>query len=90
VVRFLSQASAGGAPESLLTRVRGWASRRGRARLTRTVLLEADSPEVLAEIRADSEIGPLLGEAVGPTSIRVPDAHWRRVEALLRSKGFIA
>ncbi len=89
VARFLSQASAGGAPDGLLARVCEWASRRGRARLTRTVLLEADSPEVLAEIRADAEIGPLLGEAVGPTSVRVSEAHRLRVEALLRSKGFI-
>ncbi len=90
VARFLSQASEGQAPDSVLARIREWAARRGRARLTRAVLLEADSPEVLAAIRADVEIGPLLGEAVGPTCVRVPEAHWRRVEALLRGKGFIA
>jgi len=90
VVKFLAQASAGQAPEGLLARVREWAMRRGRARLSRAVLLEADSAEILAEIRADPEIGPLLGDAVGPSCVRVPDAHWRRVEALLRSKGFIA
>lgn len=90
VVRFLSQASEGQAPESLLARIREWAARRGRVRLTRAVLLEADSPEVLAQIRADGDIGSLLGEMVGPTCVRVPEAYHRRVEALLRRKGFIA
>lgn len=89
VARFLTQASAGQVPDAVLTRIREWASRRGRARMTRAVLLEADSPEVLAEIRADPEVGPLLGDAVGPACVRVPEAHLRRVEALLRSKGFI-
>lgn len=90
VVRFLTQASDDQAPEGVLARIREWANRRGRIRLSRAVLLEADTPEMMAEIRADPDIAPLLGEAIGPTCVRVPESQWRRVEALLRSRGFIA
>jgi len=89
VVRFLTQASAGQAPDGVLARVREWANRRGRVRLSRAVLLEADTPEMMAEMRADPDIAPLLGEAISPTCARVPEGQWRRAEALLRSKGFI-
>ena len=90
IVRFLQRASEERLPAEVAASIREWAGRRGRAKLRRAMLLEVDSPQTMAAIRADPEIGPRLGEALSPTRAQVPEEAWHEVLALLRKKGFVA
>lgn len=90
IIKFLQRASEGQVPAEILGQVSEWAGRRGRARLSRKMLLETDSPATLAAIRSDPELSPRLGESLSPTCALVPESDWRDVLALLRKKGFVA
>jgi len=88
--KFLQRASEGQVPAEILGQIAEWAGRRGRAKLSRKMLLETDSPATLAAIRSDPELSPRLGETLSPTCALVPESDWRDVLALLRKKGFVA
>lgn len=90
LVAFLERASGSELPDGLSARIQAWATRRGRARLRRAMLLETDAPETLAEILADPEIAPHLGEVLTPTSVAVAEDHWREVLARLRQRGYVS
>jgi hypothetical protein len=88
IIGFLQRAGDGQVPADMAERIEEWAGRRGRAKLSRAMLLETDSPSTMEKIRADAEISQRLGELISPTCIRVPETEWREVLSILRKKGF--
>lgn len=89
IIGFLHRASEGQVPAEVSERIEEWASRRGRAKLSRAMLLETNAPKTMEEIRADPEIAPHLGEMISPTCMRVSESEWRELMAILRKKGFV-
>ncbi len=92
IVRFLQHYCEGGVPASFLIRLKLWGN--GYELLTiisieHTPLLRL-SNQVLQDIQADEEIGPLIGTEVPSDArlVRVPAETLDRVMELLKDRGF--
>ncbi len=92
IIRFLQHYCAGGIPGSLLIRLKLWGS--GYASHPdlhiETAPLLSLPPQVLNDILADEEIGPLLGTPIPEEKrlVHVPQEKLERVMELLRERGF--
>jgi len=92
MVRFLQHYCEGGVPASFLIRLKLWGG--GYESYTSIDIEHAPmlrlSNQVLQDIQADEEIGPLIGEEVPLNSrlVRVPAETLDRVVELLKERGF--
>jgi hypothetical protein len=91
-VRFLQHYCEGGIPASFLIRLKLWGDgyeQQDTIGVEHAPLLRL-SNQVLQDIQADEEIGPLIGEEVPPDSrlVRVPPEALDRVIGLLKERGF--
>jgi len=92
IVRFLQHYCEGGIPASFLIRLKLWGDgyeQQDTIGVEHAPLLRL-SNQVLQDIQADEEIGPLIGEEVPPDSrlVRVPPEALDRVIGLLKERGF--
>lgn len=92
IISFLQSYSAGGVPGSFLIRLKLWGSGYPEApdlQVEEAPLLSL-SAQVLQDILADEEIGPLLGALIPADKrlVRVPPEELARVRELLRERGF--
>jgi hypothetical protein len=85
---FLMRVTGQQVPQRVLDALARW-QKVGAARLERALLLHLDSSTLLNQLRHDEEIGPLLGEAVGPASVIVPLTNEQRVRRWLTEHGYL-
>ena len=52
-------------------------------------ILRLSDPQVLIELRQQSELVRLFGDVVGPTTVLIPSKHVSRVRRILRELGYI-
>jgi hypothetical protein len=89
IERFLARIAADAVPAATVARLRAWASRYGDVRLRRVAVLEARSPQVMAELRAHNRIGPYLRQALSPTMVVVREVDWDTVVRELQQAGYL-
>jgi hypothetical protein len=92
IVRFLQQYCEGGVPASFLIRLKLWGDgyeQQNTIEVEQAPLLRL-SNQVLKDIEADEELGPLLGAEVPSENrlVRIPPEDLERVIELLRERGF--
>ncbi|MFQ5611020.1 MAG: helicase-associated domain-containing protein [Anaerolineae bacterium] len=86
---FLARATNGRSPLKVVETLRDWGRRPGAARLQRLTLLRLRDDSFLAELRRHPDVGPLLGETVGPGAILVPEENVKQLRQLLQALGYL-
>jgi hypothetical protein len=86
---FLARVSAQQVPLKALEALQRWHQRGGAIRLERGVILRVDHPDTLAALRRHPALAPLLGEALGPQAVLVPQANIQRVRHWLVEQGYL-
>lgn len=71
IIAVLERWHTGPLPPEVHAMVRRWAKAWGRGALVDAVLLQVESPEVLADLMADPEIGPQLQRVPGANALAV-------------------
>jgi hypothetical protein len=86
---FLTRSSGGRTPPRVIEGVRKWYARSGSVRLEQSTLLRVDRPEILKALQEHAEIGPLLGERLGPQAVLVPRRNVEQVRRWLLKHGYL-
>jgi hypothetical protein len=86
---FLARVSGQPVPPKVAEAMQRWHKRGGTIRLERGVILRVGDPETLAALRRQPALAPLLGEALGPQAVLVPQANIQRVRAWLVEQGYM-
>jgi hypothetical protein len=89
IERFLKRISDDHMPAATILRLRGWAERYGCVRLRRVVILEARTPQVMADLRAHDRIRGYLRQAVSPTTALVRESDWDLLMHELYQAGYL-
>jgi hypothetical protein len=89
IERFLARIAEDAVPAAAVARLRAWASRYGDVRMRRVAVLEARSPQVMAELRAHGRIGPYLRQALSPTMVVVREVDWDALVRELHQAGYL-
>jgi hypothetical protein len=86
---FLTRNSRGRTPARVVEGLRKWYGRRGTARLEQSIVLRVDRPEILKALQDHAEIGPLLGERLGPQAVLIPRGNVEQVRRWLLKQGYL-
>jgi len=86
---FLASKSGHPLPESVTAAVASWKSQGAQVRLRQVTLLQVRTAAVLDQLRAASQVRPLLGETIGPLTIAVRTADWPRLVNALAESGLL-
>jgi hypothetical protein len=87
---FLRRAGDGHLPERLEVGLARWEQHGGTVRIDKGALLRVEDASVLATLRADPVIGPLLGELISAQAVLVSVANLPRLVAALAQLGYSA
>lgn len=88
IVTFLARV-APRCPSTVLQALRQGRAGHSPVRLERVSIVRAERPELLAQLRADPEIAPLLGETLGPQAAIVPQSNLTAVRRWLLGHGYL-
>lgn len=86
---FLARATNGRSPLKVVETLRDWGRRPGAARLQRLTLLRLRDASLIAELRRHPDVGPLLGETVGPRAVLVPEENVKALRQILVALGYL-
>jgi hypothetical protein len=89
VSSFLVRVAGQPLPPKTAEAIQRWHKRSGAIRLERGVILRVDAPETLAALRRQPALAPLLGEALGPQAVLVPQANIQQVRRWLIEQGYM-
>jgi len=88
IIAILASWNAGPLPEEVVANIRRLAKHWGRGALARVALLQVQSPDVLANLLADGEVGPYLRRVPGANTLAiVREGEVERVRAILLARG---
>jgi hypothetical protein len=85
---FLRRATGNGVPPKVAAAISRFGEMGGEVRLTRGAVLRVADAAMLATLRADPAIGPLLGDLLSAQAVLVPDTHLVRLQTLLKESGY--
>jgi hypothetical protein len=89
MVAFLGRATNNQTPLKVVETLRTWGTRRGAARIEQATLLRLEHEGLVAELRQHPQLGPLLGEVIGPKTILIPGEKVKEVRRLLAELGYL-
>jgi len=89
IVAFLARATNNQTPLKVVETLRNWGARRSTVELERATLLRLTDESLVMELQQHSELGPLLGEVIGPRTILVPADNVKEVRRLLTELGYL-
>ncbi len=89
IVAFLARATNNQTPLKVVETLRNWGARRSTVELERATLLRLTDESLVMELQQHSELGPLLGEVIGPKAILVPADDVKEVRRLLTELGYL-
>ncbi len=90
ILQFLRHAGGGRAPGRVEAGLQRWEQHRGALRVSRGAVLRVEDASVLANLRADPVIGPLLGELLSAQAVLVSSAALPRLLVALNELGYSA
>jgi hypothetical protein len=88
MLRFLNEQSAQAPPQNVVASLREWAGQHGQVTLRRAVLLEADDPALLEQIRRDKRVRMPNVEPLTETAWLVREGDAPELAERLRKAGF--
>ena len=90
IVDSLQRASRAEAPPSVIQAIQRWNGKGAEARIERTIVLRVKGPAVLKSLQASPKTRGLIGEALGPTAVKVEEKNWRKLVNALAEMGLLA
>ena len=75
IIGFLRRVSGDRVPGVLMRSLLAWGGRSGRATIARVVMLRTADERTMNQIAASTELKPLLGERLSPTTCLVEEQH---------------
>jgi hypothetical protein len=89
ITAFLTRATNNQTPLKVVETLRAWGARYATAQLEPVTLLRLKHGHLASELRQHPTLGPLLGEALNPTTILVPADNISEVRRLLTDLGYL-
>jgi len=89
IMAFLTRATNNQIPLKAVEAVRTWGARHATVQIEQATLLRLQDEKLIAELRQHPELGPLLGEALGPATIVIPVDNVPQVRRLLMELGYL-
>lgn len=89
MVAFLARATNNRTPLKVVETLRRWGARRSTAKIETATLLRLADETLAAELRDHPELGPLLGEVIGPAAILIPPENSQAVRRWLLELGYL-
>jgi hypothetical protein len=89
ITTFLARATDNQTPLKVIETILTWGSRQNTVRLEQATLLYLKHEGLLAEMRQHPRLGPLLGEALNPTTILISPDKVAEVRRLLIELGYL-
>jgi len=88
IVQFLQHATGGRLPIKVETALQRWGQHGGGVHITRGAVLRVDDAGILATLRADPALAPLLGELLSAQAVLVNTANLPKLLAALAELGY--
>lgn len=89
ITAFLARATDNGTPLKVVETILAWGTRQNTVRLEQATLLRLSHESLLAELRQNPRLGPLLGEALNSTTLIIPADRVAEVRRLLGELGYL-
>jgi hypothetical protein len=86
---FLTRATNNQTPLTVLEALHQWGQRRDTVKFERVTLLRVSDPQILAELRGQPVLAPLLGEALGAGAIVAPADKVSEIRRILIELGYM-
>jgi hypothetical protein len=90
IVEFLKRASAGHVPPRVAAALTRWDQHGGAVRITRGAVLRVEDAGILAALRADAAVAPLLGDLLSAQAVVVSEADLPKLLKALDELGYAA
>lgn len=90
IVEFLRRASGGTLPSRVADALTRWGQHAGTVRVTQGAVLRVEDAAILAALRADPVIAPLLGDLLSAQAVLVPGVHLPKLLKALEELGYMA
>lgn len=88
IVEFLRRASGGRLSPRVATALARWGQQSGAVRISKGAVLRVEDASILAGLRADPAIAPLLGEMISAQAVLVSEANLPRLLAIVQETGY--
>jgi hypothetical protein len=88
IVQFLRHATGGQIPDRVVVALERWQRHGGSVRVTRGAVLRVEDASILATLRADPSLAPLLGDLLSAQAVLVPSASLPRLLSALAELGY--
>jgi hypothetical protein len=89
MVAFLSRATNNRTPLKVVETLRTWGKRQDTARIEQATLLRLKDEQLVAELRDNRLLRPLLGEIIGPKTILIPAKNVAEIRRILIELGYL-
>ena len=90
IVEFLQRASGGHVPPRVAAALARWDQHGGAVRITRGAVLRVEDASILAALRADAAVAPLLGDLLSAQAALVSEADLPKLLKALDELGYTA
>jgi len=88
IVEFLRHASGGRLSPRVATALARWGQQGGAVRISKGAVLRVEDASILAALRADPAIAPLLGELLSAQAVLVSETNLPRLLAIVQETGY--
>jgi len=88
VLTFLRHATGGHVPARVVAGLQRWDQHSGTVRVSRGAVLRVDEASILATLRADPVLAPLLGDLLSAQAVLVSEGNLPKVLAALHELGY--
>jgi len=89
MVAFLARATNNRTPLKVVETLRTWGKRQDTARIEQATLLQLKDERLVAELRENPALRPLLGEVIGPKTVLIPAQNVAEVRRILTELGYL-
>ena len=88
IVEFLRHTSGGRLSPRVATALARWGQHSGTVRISKGAVLRVEDASILAALRADPAIAPLLGELLSAQAVLVSETNLPRLLAIVQETGY--
>jgi hypothetical protein len=89
IVESIQRASHAEVPPSVIRAVQRWSGKGKEAKIERAIVLQVKSPAILKMIQASAKTRGLVGDSLGPSSVKVPEKSWQKLRNVLAELGLL-
>lgn len=89
ITTFLNRATNNQTPLNVAETLLTWGGRYGTAKLEQVMVLRLADAGMADELKQHNNIGPLLGEQIGPVAFLIPAEHAAEIRRLLTDLGYL-